>query len=105
MIKGCRILAAARKLDVPKSITTDPELAQKNVEEERFIKSKGHQDCLKRRAQEAPAAIEQISPQEAAAKKAHENAVDEAFEILSATGCKVADETVEALADWKLGKK
>ena len=59
---------------------------------------------MKRKAQEAPAAIEELSPQEAAAKKAHENAVDEAFEILSATGCNVADETVEALAHWKLGK-
>ena len=27
MIKGCGILAAARKLDDPKSSTTDPELA------------------------------------------------------------------------------
>ena len=60
---------------------------------------------MKRKAQEAPATIEQISPQEAAAKKAYENAVDEAFEILSATGCKVADKTVVALADWKLGKR
>lgn len=46
-----------------------------------------------------------LSPEEEAAKKAHDDAVDEAFDILSKTGCQVADGTVEALADWKLGKK
>ncbi len=41
-----------------------------------------------------------LSPEEEAAKKAHDDAVDEAFDILSKTGCQVADGTVEALADW-----
>jgi hypothetical protein len=77
---------------------------QRKVEEERYIKSKEHEDYLKRKAAAAAAAPE-LSAEELAAKRAHDAAVDEAFEILSRTGCKVKDETVEALAAWKLGGK
>ena len=79
------------------------DLSKEKVEEDRFIRSKEHEDYLRRKAEEAPVA--ELSQEEAAAKKAHEDAVDEAFKILSANGCKVSDETIEALADWKLGKK
>lgn len=72
------------------------------MEEDRYIRSKEHEDYLKRKAAEPQPA--QLSPEEEAALQAHSDAVDEAFEILSRTGCKVADGTVEALADWKLGK-
>ena len=59
---------------------------------------------MKRKAAAAASAPE-MSAEELAAKRAHDAAVDEAFEILSKTGCKVKDETVEALAAWKLGRK
>lgn len=58
---------------------------------------------MKRKAA-ATAAAPEMSAEDLAAKRAHDAAVDEAFEILSRTGCKVKDETVEALAAWKLGK-
>ena len=45
-----------------------------------------------------------MTAEELAADRAHAAAVDEAFEILSKTGCVVKDETIEALASWKLGK-
>jgi hypothetical protein len=85
------------------SILTQSRIPQEKVEEDRYIRSKEHEDYLKRKAAEVPAA-DDLSPEEEAALKAHEEAVDEAFEILSKTGCKVADGTVEALAHWKLGK-
>eukprot|EP01083_Nonionella_stella_P207139 752798_1 len=84
------------------------DLAMKErVEEDRYIRSKEHGDYLKRKRAEAAAAPApvQLSLEEEAAMRAHEDAVDEAFEILSKTGCQVTDGTVEALADWKLGKK
>jgi len=58
---------------------------------------------LKRKAAEA-AATPEMTAGELAAKRARDSAVDEAFAILSKTGCKVEDATVEALAAWKLGK-
>jgi len=51
----------------------------------------------------AAATAPEMTVEELAAKRIHDTAVDEAFEILSKTGCKVEDVTVEALAAWKLG--
>merc|ERR1719330_635780 len=83
------------------SIVSDLSKKEK-VEEDRYIRQKEHKDYLKRKAAEAPA-VEQLSPEEEAAKQAHDDAVAEVFGILSESGCKVSDEAVENLAKCKLG--
>jgi len=45
-----------------------------------------------------------LSPDELKAKEDHDIAVAEVFVILSKTGCKISDDAVENLADWKLGR-
>jgi len=76
--------------------------AKEKVEEDRYIRQKEHEDYIKRKAAEAPA-VEQLSPEEEAAKQTHDDAVAEVFGILSKSGCKVSDEAVDNLVKWKLG--
>lgn len=76
---------------------------QKKVEEDRWIRSTEHEAYLKRKA--AASVVHPVmTAEELAAKELHATTVDEAFGILSKTGCKVEDVTVEALAAWKLGE-
>jgi len=76
-------------------------LSQLKVEEDRYIREQEHEAYLKRK-EAAEAAAPKLTPEQAAAKHAHDDAVAEVFGILSKTGCKVSDEAVESLAAWKL---
>ncbi len=77
--------------------------SQEKVEEDRYIRMKEHEDYLKRKAVEE-ANKPKLSPEELKAKEDHDIAVAEVFVILSKTGCKISDDAVENLADWKLGR-
>jgi len=74
------------------------------VEEDRYIRQKEHEAYLVRKAkQDAENAAKELSAAEAAAKKIHDDTIEEVFGILSKTGDKVSDSCVENLANWKIG--
>ena len=75
------------------------------MEEDRFIRQKEHEEYIARKEKALKEQGEkELSALEASHKKEHDDAVKEVFGVLSLTGEKISDTSVENLANWKLGR-